>query len=58
MEACESYDVENCGGLVFCEPEHEGRDCVNYYPGMLADIEEELNECREREFERFFFCGC
>jgi hypothetical protein len=35
--------------------------CVNYYPGMLADLEEQEAERRERMFEQEFFgigeCG-
>ena len=58
MEDYNCCQSENSECLVFCGSEQEGRDCVNYYPGMLADIEEELNEAREREFERQFFCGC
>ncbi|MGC8660568.1 MAG: hypothetical protein ACP5U1_15990 [Desulfomonilaceae bacterium] len=58
MEDYSICQAGNWNDLVFCGSEQEGQDCVNYYPGMLADIEEELNEAREREFERLFFCGC
>ncbi len=58
MEEYKTYRVENSGSLVFCGSEREGQDCVNYYPGMLADIEEELGEIRDREFEKAFFGGC
>jgi hypothetical protein len=33
--------------------------CINYYPGKLAEIEDALNEERESAFaEQFFFGGC
>jgi hypothetical protein len=57
MENFEANKLEPCGCLVFCGSEQEGQDCVNYYPGMLADIEEELGEARDRAFEEEFFCG-
>ncbi|MGO8821563.1 MAG: hypothetical protein ACLQT6_01480 [Desulfomonilaceae bacterium] len=57
MENYEPNKQEPAGCLVFCGSEQEGKDCVNYYPGMLADIEEELGEARDRAFEEEFFCG-
>ncbi|MGC8603714.1 MAG: hypothetical protein ACP5VS_08515 [Desulfomonilaceae bacterium] len=49
-------EIGNC--LVFCGSELEGQDCINYYPGMLAEIEEKLAEAREKAFQEELFCGC
>lgn len=57
MDDYKIYRVENCGGFVFGGTEREGPDCLNYYPGMLADIEEDLGERRDREFEEAFLGG-
>lgn len=32
--------------------------CMNYSPGMLAQIEDELNAERDRVFQEEFFFGC
>ena len=32
--------------------------CMIYQPGMLAQIEDELNAERDRVFEEEFFFGC
>jgi hypothetical protein len=33
--------------------------CINYYPGKLAEIEDALNEERDRAIADEFFCsGC
>lgn len=33
--------------------------CINYYPGKLAEIEDALNEERDRAISDEFFCsGC
>jgi len=32
--------------------------CMNYYPGKLAEIEDALNEERERIFAQEFLFGC
>lgn len=32
--------------------------CMNYRPGMLAQIEDELNAERDRVFQEEFFFGC
>jgi hypothetical protein len=31
--------------------------CINYRPGMLAQIEDELNAERDRVFAEEFFCS-
>jgi hypothetical protein len=33
----------------------EGNNWANYYPGMLADLEDQESECRDRMFEQEFF---
>jgi hypothetical protein len=32
--------------------------CINYHPGLLAEIEDEVNEERERAVFNSCFCGC
>ncbi len=57
----ENYDptrVESKSCLAFSEPDQEDQECVNYYPGMLADVEEKLGAAQDRAFEENFFCGC
>ncbi|MCX5874660.1 MAG: hypothetical protein NTY51_15735 [Deltaproteobacteria bacterium] len=58
MENFEPSQLEITGCLVFSKPDQEDQECVNYYPGMLADIEEELGATRDRAFEEAFFCEC
>lgn len=36
----------------------EGAECLNYYPGFLADAEDERNAELDSEFEANFFNGC
>jgi hypothetical protein len=36
----------------------EGADCFNYYPGFLADAEDDRNAQLDDEFEVNFFNGC
>ena len=31
--------------------------CINYYPGKLAEIEDALNEEHDNAFAEQFFCG-
>ena len=33
----------------------DGSDCANYYPGMLAHLEDQEAERRDRMFEQEFF---
>jgi hypothetical protein len=36
----------------------EGEECLNYYPGFLADAEDDRNAQLDDEFEANFFNGC
>jgi len=58
MEISESRPYEQGKDAAVFSAEQEEAECINYYPGLLADLEDELNEARDREFERLFFCGC
>lgn len=44
---------ETAGG----QSEAEVCECVNYYPGMLADVEDERLERQEILYEQEFFGG-
>ena len=46
-ESAECFGVELDEGL-----------CIDYHPGKLAEIEDALNEERERLFAREFLFGC
>ncbi len=47
VEGPDCYGVELDQGL-----------CINYYPGKLAEIEDALNEERERLLAQEFLFGC
>jgi hypothetical protein len=58
MENYESVQYEQGKDPAVFSAEQEEPECINYYPGLLAELEDELTEAKEREFERLFFCGC
>jgi hypothetical protein len=49
----ESFEGPECFGVGL----DEGL-CINYHPGKLAEIEDALNEERERIFAQEFLFGC
>ena len=53
-EVQEEFDVSGeCYGA-----ELDEALCINYYPGKLAEIEDALNEERDRIFAEEFLFGC
>lgn len=58
MENYESVQYEQGKDPAVFSADQEEGECINYYPGLLAELEDERNEARDREFERLFFCGC
>jgi hypothetical protein len=55
MEIC--FD-ENTGGFQFSHNDSGGPNCMNYRPGMMSEMEDELNEARDGVFEQQFFTNC
>jgi hypothetical protein len=53
----EGYTDQRAAETTGVETDAQGCDCVNYYPGMLAEMEEREMERRDREFEQEFFGG-
>ena len=58
MAIQERFQGESFGSDEILRVESDEEGCVNYEPGMLAQIEDELNAERDRIFAEEFFCGC
>ncbi len=58
----ERYEVNRLEDLQVCRTTGEGETsetrCVGYYPGALAELEDDLNAARDKSFEDEFFCRC
>lgn len=53
----EGYTDQRATDTTGVETDAQGCDCVDYYPGMLADLEDRELERRERLFQQEFFGG-
>lgn len=53
----EGYTDERNAETTGVQDEAQVCDCVNYYPGMMADLEDKLLERQEIMYEREFFSG-
>jgi hypothetical protein len=53
----EYSEFEEIGYPVTAEDNEESETCVNYYPGLLSEIMDEIQENEERRFEEKFFFG-
>lgn len=53
----EGYTEQRVAETTGTETEGEACACANYYPGMLADIEDKLLERQEIMYEQEFFSG-
>jgi hypothetical protein len=54
----EYSEFEDYGSVSEPESEQEGEACQDYYPGMLSDRLNELNEARGRQLEEQLLGGC
>jgi hypothetical protein len=57
MAIQERFQIESVGSDEILRVESDEEGFVNYEPGMLAQIEDDLNAERDRIFAEEFFCG-